>query len=798
MKAVHRASLFASVSLGLFAPAYAQDSGVTAADETGADIVVTAQKREQRLQDVPVAITALGGADIDKRLIDDTLDLQFAIPNFVFNGQSSTLRGVGNVAISSTSESGLGYHVNGVYLNAPRALEAEFYDVDRIEVLRGPQGTLYGRNTTAGVINVITARPTDEFEGFVQATYGNYDTKKVKAAINLPFGALQQRFSGFVLDRKGYTRNLFTGNRIDDRHLYSIRSSTALDFGPTQALLVLQYFRENDRRSTLTKGVCTKDALTGCSPLSAGFETPDSRRTIFNSLPTSRLLFPNVDYFANALNPADVRVVNQDVEPRFFSSEFFASLEVSHDFGDLSLTSLTGYQTAKSDTTDDFDRFVPTIRMNRPVTYRPDTRDFVTTDQIQSARRDRNYSRQFSQELRLASSFDGPFDFLIGGYYFRYRTTVVVDITHPILAFTQQVARQPLAYEFFTIETRPARTRSWAIFGEVYYDLSDRTRLTGGLRYSSDRKSILTRQLFLDPVAGAVRPFSSARDSWGVVTGRAVLDHRFSDDVLGYVSYSRGYKAGGLNPGGPAGGQSFDPEHLNAFEAGLKSSWLGGTLTANLAGFYYDYKGLQVGQVAETSAITVNADARTYGLEAEMTWRPARGVSIDLTGSWLRTRIKNFQSGDEGDPSAIAPGSVVALDANGNPRRTPSGILIKDLRGNELPNSPEFKVNVGAQYTAEFGGGWKLIPRVDYTWQDSFSGTVFNKPSDQFDGWSQTDIKLALVAPGGEWQLRAFAKNLFNNDDIIRITQEGPLVGRFRSIVALEPRTYGAELELRF
>jgi len=797
---VFRAALLLSTSSPFAAPAFAQDNGATAVDDAAPEeIVVTAQKREQRLQDVPIAVSAFGGADLDRKVIDDALDLQFAVPNLVFNGAGATLRGIGNNAISSTSEGGLGYHVNGVYLNAPRALEAEYFDVERIEVLRGPQGTLYGRNTTAGVINVITARPADELEGFASATYGNYDTIKLRGAVNLPLGPFRQRFAAFFLDRDGYTRNLFTGNRIDDRHSYAVRSSTGLDIGEaTDALLVVSYFRERDRRSTLTKGVCTKDPVTGCSALSAGFETPDSRRTIFNALPTSRLLFPNVDYFAGAINPADVRVVNQDVEPRFFSRELFASLELNHDFGDLTLTSLTGYQKAKTDTVDDFDRFVPTIRMNRPVTYRVDAVNPVTTDLIQSARRDLNENEQWSQELRLASDFDGRFDFLVGAFYYDYETRVTVDITHPILAFTQQVARQPAEYEFFRIETNPSTTESWALFGEAYFDLSDRTRLTAGLRYSDDQKSILTRQLFLDPVNGAVRPFTSARDSWNVTTGRVVLDHKFGDDVLGYASFARGYKAGGLNPGGPVGGQAFDPEYLYAGEAGLKATALDGTLTANLSGFYYDYKNLQLGQVSETSAVTVNADAEIYGLEGEFVVRPTEALSFDLTASYLDTKIKNFQSGDEGDPNAIAPGSVVALDAQGRPRRTPSGIVIKDLAGNELPNAPRVKFNIGLQYELGFAGGWRFVPRADFTWQDRFYGTVFNKPSDRFGDWSQTDLKAALIAPGGNWQLRAFAKNVFDNDDIIRITQEGPLVGRFRSIVALEPRTYGIEAEFRF
>jgi outer membrane receptor protein involved in Fe transport len=776
--------------------ALAQQTAEVASDE----IVVTAQKREQKLQDVPIAVSAFSADTIANRVIDDAQDLQFSIPNLVFNGASATLRGIGNSAISSTAEGGLGYHVNGVYLNAPRALESEYFDVERIEVLRGPQGTLYGRNTTAGVINIITRKPTDTLEGFLSGTYGNYDTVKLKGAVNIPLGVWQQRIAGYYLKRDGYNLNLFNGNRTDGRDSYAVRSSTRVEFGErTTADLVVSYFKEDSNRATLTKGVCTKDAVTGCSPLSIGFEAPDSRTTIFQRLPTSGLLFFPGDWFAGALNPSDLRTVNEDMDPTFKSSETFVSFELNHEFDAATLTLLTGYARTKTDIFGDFDRFVPTVRMRRAVTYRPNARDVVTTDLIQSGRRDKGGSEQWSQELRLASTNDGAFNWLAGAFVYDAESEIVVDITHPALAFTQQIANQPIAFETFRIESTPSKTKSWALFGETYFDLSELTRLTVGARYSRDRKSILTRQLFLDPLPGGViRPFTSARDKWGVFTGRVVLDHRFSDDVLGYASFARGYKAGGLNPGGPAGGQSFDPEYLYAGEAGLKSTLADGRLTANLSSFYYDYKGLQLGQVAETSAITVNADARIWGLEAEFGYRPVDAFQLDLAASYLNTRIKNFASGDEGDPNAIAPGSVPARDAAGAIRRTSGGVVIKNLSGNELPNSPEFKVNVGAQYSVEFAGGWSLTPRVDYVWQTGYEGTVFNKPSDHLGSWSQTDLKAVLAAPGGMWQLRAFAKNVFDSEDITRISQDGPLVGRFRAVYALEPRTYGLELEVKF
>lgn len=803
-------AMAAGISLGAMAlamPALAQDTtAAPAAEEFGDDIVVTALKREESLQDTALAVSAFGSAAIEDKVIDDAVDLSFSVPNLtVSDNGNASLRGVGNLAISSTAESGLGYHVNGVYLGNPGA-ESEYYDIERIEVLRGPQGTLYGRNTTAGVINIISQRPTDGFEGYLTAGYGNYDTMRLRGAVNLPLAeGFATRLAGYYLRRDGYTTNIFNGNDIDNRRMFGLRSSTRLELGDTRIDLIASYFEEDDSKSNTTKGVCTRDPVTGCSALSAGFETPDSRTTIFNTLgaltgtiatgfgPAAR------DYFAGTLNPADLRVVNQDVDPEYFVREYNVTLEIEHDFGDLTLTSLTGWQDIHRDVMNDFDRFAPSLGLTRPVTFDAFANgNPVTTSSILSVRRDVSNAEQFYQELRLASDFAGPFNFVIGGNYYDFNGDIFVSITHPTLAARQQQRGFSAPFEAFTIESNPSDTTSWGVFGEVYFDLSERTRLTGGLRYSHDEKFIRTRQIFLDPLPdGSVRPFTVGDFEKGVFTGRVVLEHDFSDDIMSYVSLSRGYKAGGINPGG-AVVPTFDPEFLNAAEVGLKLESSDRSFRANLAGFYYDYNGLQIGQVGVTSANTVNTDARAYGVEAEVLLRPAPRFQVDIALSYLNTRLSNFQSGDEGDPNAIAGGSAIVRDAAGNPVRTSGGLVLKDLEGNELPFSPNWKIAVGAQYAIPLGGGFTLTPRIDHYEQGNFFGTAFNKPSEDFPGYSQTDFKLLLTPPGEQWDLRFYAKNLFNDDDITRITQEGPLVGRFRSLVVLEPRTFGVEATFRF
>ncbi len=207
---------------------------------------------------------------------------------------------------------------------------------------------------------------------------------------------------------------------------------------------------------------------------------------------------------------------------------------------------------------------------------------------------------------------------------------------------------------------------------------------------------------------------------------------------------------------------------------------------------------VQIGQVGVTSANTVNTDAEVYGAEFEWIVRPPEsGFQFDGSFSLLSTKLKGFQSGDEGDPNAIAPGAVIVRDAAGNPVRNGSGVIIKNLNGNSLPFSPGWKLAIGAQYRFDLDG-ISVTPRIDHFEQSGYSGTAFNKPIDRFSGYSQTDIKLLIEPQEGAWSLRAYVKNLFNNDDVIRLSQEGPLVGRFRSLIILEPRTYGLEASFRF
>jgi outer membrane receptor protein involved in Fe transport len=782
------------------APLLAQETvpAAQAAGESGSgieEIIVTAQRREEALQDVPIAVSAFTSETLSERRIDDALDVQFNTPNLVYVGnERPTLRGIGNNAISSTSESGTAVFTNGAYVGA-RA-ENEYFDLQRVEILRGPQGTLFGRNTTGGAINLITRRPEADFGGDVFVEYGNFDAIRLKGAINIPLGSsVQQRFAGYYVKRDGYTENLATGNRIDGRDQYSLRSSTRVIFGPdTEANLMVQYYREDSSRSRENKRLCKATPVLGCSPVELGFDSPNAQATVFQRLlalvGTGAGIFPpGGNIYAGAPNPANLRQVAADYDPTFFGEELLGTLELSHDFGSLSLISLTGYSRSETEANTDYDNAALPFRFLRPITYRLDDDTVLTTDQLRTSDSFKARSRTWTQELRLISDLDGMFNFTAGAFYLHSRGRASFEIFHPALELAATAFGLPEASRRFINESPFSKTESWAVFGETYLQLSDATKLTFGLRYTEDEKAIRTRTILLAPPG----PFVEASRSYSRVTGRAAIDHKIdlgaAGETLLYASAARGYKAGGLNPGN-SNTPEFDPETVNAFEIGAKNELFGRTVQANFSAFYYGYKDLQLGQRIAGTAITANGDARIWGLEGEFLVVPVEGLQLNANFSYLNTHIKDFVTVDAANPAQVDPRVTT-------PTRTPE--VPVNLRGNELPYSPDYKINVGAQYSFPLGAtGWSATVRGDYVRQGSYFAREFNTPNDRIKGWSIGNALLRVTSPSETFAIEAFVKNIGDSDAITSSIIEDAQVGSYRNVRVLEPRTYGVSARFSF
>ncbi|MGH1470328.1 MAG: TonB-dependent receptor [Cellvibrionaceae bacterium] len=685
-------------------------SGSTFAAEAIEEIIVTAQKRAESIQDVPIAVSAFGEGDLEEKQIDTGIDLQNYVPNLNYQGSGSySIRGVGAAVGGTTGDVGVGIHVNNVPLIVNRTTTGELFDVERVEVLRGPQGTLYGRNATGGVINFLPAKPNfDELSGSVSAEYGSYSSTKLNGFINLPAGELFSfRLAGSFLKRDGYTDNIATGNDIDGRDLFSTRLSVA--FEPNDiisSVLSWEHFEEDSTRNGGTKAFCINDpgpttvgstAITNPAAqlyLSRGCQTgsiyDDRANGNFNSVATfgGRYAFVlpqgfvDGDVFRNEPLLTDPREVSYYIDPEFVVENDFISWDTSVFVTDeLQLNLLLGYAEDKQDTRTGSRQ--SSIGFNdTALTPGGFYTDFQggTGSGIRTLNMTDNSTEQFSAELRLQSDFSGPVNFNLGAFYFDVERENILFIATNSTSLFAQASGAPLYFDTnqdpsvnnydghqYFVNRTPYELNSNALFGEVYWDINDELKLTAGIRHTTDKKETNITPVLLFVFEGAngigtaghpptgsasIRPQSVEFKEW---TGRLVLDWTpdlgFTDETLIYASYSPGYKAGGFNsPDDPNDSQTFtpyEPEFVKAFEIGTKNLFADGLATLNLTAFYYDYKDYQVSFVEQFSTRNTNVDATVIGLEVE--------TAFDLSDSFTLSANLGWQDSEIKEGSAIDP-----------------------------------------------------------------------------------------------------------------------------------------------
>ncbi|MFC3076696.1 TonB-dependent receptor [Phenylobacterium terrae] len=705
--------------------------GLAAAqDSVVEELIVTAQKREESVQDVPIAVSAFGEEALKARRIDGAQNLVESVPNLTFTRRALRsnfqIRGVGAQLVSASGDDGVGVHHNNVPLTTNRSADAEFYDVERVEVLRGPQGTLFGRNATGGVVNVITNKPSDQLEGSITVDYGNYDAVRMNGFVNIPLGEIfSLRVAGFGLQREGYTKNLLNGQDIDDRQIWAGRVTLA--FEPTETFrgfLLWDSFAEDDSRGA-RKQLCVKDpglstiggvatgaaqvAFTrGCLP--AGVYDPNAFGTTnqlatFSGIIARQVGLQPVDSFAGKTISRDLREVEVVGKPIYRPRAELYELNLEWDVTPgLTVTSLTSYNEnetySRGDSTGGFSSvtfpnspLAPTGVLNDP--------QFGLTDRLMSESGGRSHSEQWTQELRVQSNFDGPFNFNVGGIFLDYEIeTITYVATNAATAAVRVV--QPLAYvdplrepdftghNYFVSLTEYQLT-SKAAFGEVYWQAMDDLRVTLGLRYTDDEK--WTRgsgSTLFAPGRGPIwTPEQEAQ--FQETTGRLNVDWSpdlgFTDDTLIYASYSKGYKGGGFNPPGVVAlglNATFDPEFVNAWEIGAKNTLLNGALLLNLTGFKYDYEGYQIGRSVNRSVYNENIDAEIAGLELEAVWRPIEPLRLNANIGYLQTEIQEGLVVDThnrtlGDPNyvyanATSGGCVLVASGVAQILSTPAGV----------------------------------------------------------------------------------------------------------------------------
>jgi len=823
------------------------------------EIIVTAQRKEERLSDVPIAVTALSQDQLDARQLDAPRDLQIMVPNLTYTdtnygGANFSIRGIGRSVIGDGADSGVALHANGAFIQGDTS-GGEFFDLDRVEVLRGPQGTLFGRNATGGAINIVTTRPGPALGAALELGAGSFGGRSAEGMVNLPLGEkVATRLAFRINHEDGWIDNLTTGSKINGGDLVAIRNSWSFELGPdTQVELIGSYSRASGDSMNATKRLCHRDPVgnMGCLSDRLGFEVPNFAATLGGVLAyedtsarpgVQSIIRPGTDPFAGSAVPASYRQVALDFDPHAESKSVNVTLGLRHQFGAVRLDLLSNYRKARGGYTADGDfavasgAFSPTAIFPDgiiPVSA-PDPNNQGSIGGAILGAFDRPYgleegksrSIQWLHEARLTSDFDGRFNFLVGLFYLNYKSkedyysvSNVLDATAILLGG----ATPP----FFRLETPVSDLSSYAGFGEVYVKLADNLKLTGGVRWTQDRKAQVNRNMLFEEIDYVSN--TSHTEAW---TGRLGLDWKPAFDPAGrtlvYGFYSRGYKGGGFNPNGPDVGVApwFKPEFVDAFEAGVKTV-AAQRLSLSLSAFYYDYNGLQISKSLSRTILNENIDAKIWGLEAEGVLSLDHGWQIDFSASKLHTEVGDTLSIDPRDPTGGQPGFVVIKD-NDSSSSTVGGNCIAtaeqvarllggrpfgscssrrlnfspgnpvNLKGRELPNSPDWTVRLGVQKSGEMGPA-SYVARLDYSVRSAFWGRIFNDdPVDRIKGWQVLNAFVEVRPTSGSFYLRAAVSNLLDADDITGQYLTDPMSGLATNVFTLRPREISLAAGVKF
>ena len=740
--------LLAAVSIGALV------SGQARAQEQVEEIIVTAQKRKESLQNVPIAITAVSGERLANVGITNTQDLARVVPGLVIasnlGGTFARLRGIGTSAVGVGVENSVATYVDGVYLLSTSGALVELNTVEQVEVLKGPQGTLFGRNATGGVINIRTRDPRHEPGGDVSLRYGNYDTGAVQAYLT---GGITKKLAvdiaGFAsLQGEGWGKNLFNGHDVNRLDEYAVRSKWL--FEPTdrdQFRLIGDYSVATGNRYNSFRPIAGSAVNYGPGDTIAALR-PDLAPFV-----AAGVLAP----FAVVGDPyvpiGGFYDINTFSQPRYFFKTSGISLQWDHEFDGLKLTSITAYRHTFSSAANNF-AAVPAFR------------SIGTTDQKDT---------QFSQELQLGSGDGAKVPWVAGLYYLNGRGyTPSVGIFGTTLAPLESL-------NFISTVT----TRSGAAFGQVTAPLWQGAHLTVGLRYTIERRGVEGETIAtLLPAFGGFSNVSTVLPTHKVfekLTWRIALDQKLTPDILAYISYNRGFKSGLYN-GIPASPDPIQPEVLDAYEAGLKTDLFNRRFRLNVGGFYYEYKNLQVTVFTPIAAFLANgARAHAYGADIDFTAKVASHLTVFGGATLMHTEFDSYPLAVFLIPQPASAGGGV----QGSPQ---------SAKGNRLPYAPDFTFNIGGSYNAPLGDG-----EIDINLNYSFSGTWYAGPDNILAqrSYGLLDGGVTYTLPGGHVNLGLWARNMTDEQYYVSMSAQANPGGGEQGAVGA-PRTYGLKVGYKF
>jgi iron complex outermembrane receptor protein len=776
------------------------------------EIVVTAEKRQANLQDVPVAISAFTSETRDLLGITSIQDLTDFTPGLSYAStlDRMSLRGVGRLTNNYGSDPGIATYSDGFYTASNVEAGKRPIHTDRVEVLRGPQGTLYGRNSIGGALNVISKRPTDTFQAEMRATAGNYDTQIYEGSVSGPItdwlryrvaGNTGGQGEGFFED---VNSNETEGGKNDDMY---VDAQLAFNVGESMDGWVKYSKSEWDQARRVDRRI-----------------TPYDIAPTFFGAPGAATagLFPNVTFGFTGTNPAltDDRTYDTDTPFRTKLDDVdIVTLETVNHFSGVDLKYVGGYQGYTYQQISDFDGvdrdpFVRTVGANS-ITIFPTVEAFYMEDK-----------EYYSNEINLISTGEGPFQWIVGLYQYHEQVNQNQGIRAPLQPELQNPrASAPSAANGFNPPAGPEHpdrnlqiagalleADAQAVFSQVDWQFSETWKTTIGARYTEDKKEAdeyRTRVVFLGNPA---LPFSFYSEDvrahlegeWHAATGTAGLEWQPADATMAYAKYTRGYKSGGFNAGAMAPGRTgyTEPEFINAYEIGLKETFAQ-RLTANFSVFMYDYKDAQYPSTVRDPATGLlesrffNLEkATSMGAELETVWAVTDAFVVRFNYSYLDTEIKDPRCFVDGADTGIA--GVLAADAR--PCTTPAvgqqtGQL---LDGGSLPSAPENKLAFNANYTF-FTGAGNLTLGATWTYKDEAYYSVFSREHYLAPSYDSTDFRALWNGNDNRYTVIAFVNNAFDDVGFEAAGASQSAWGtqsRTQSLTA--PRTYGIELQFRF
>jgi iron complex outermembrane receptor protein len=797
------------------------------------EIVVTAQKREQSLQDVSAAVTALSSERLETAQINNIEDLQWIVPSVYFgndfNMAKITIRGVGANTSTTGSETGVALHVDGAVVSRAEAQLTSLFDLERVEVLRGPQGSLYGRNAVGGSINLITAKPTETTDGYARISYGDYDYIDFEGALSGPLGTdfLLGRLAVKAEERDGYGENPVTGNSVDDLERKMARVHLQFNFTDDFDILLSGEYYDQDDASRALK--YRREAFPGVLRLTSGGCQP-----VVGGVPSPCTF---------AAEPRDIA---SELDPFTDTETWAATGTLTWQLSDtLTLVNITNYRELETVIGQDLD-LAATLNSRA-------TTGFNTTYQ----RRDVD-SEQTSNELQLKFENDRV-NGVVGLFYLdeTQRPVDTVDLNayygqpgmlallaNPALGAFPPISATGLQIDGVNVPAVPVDpllaaelcntahyvdvdpanppepkrvcihsdlgTEVYALFGQVNVTLGEDWILKLGGRYSEEERtasnpSLIVARNGLGPVLLTTPDGTFNSRKFYNFTPEAGLSWYAADDMMLYYTYSEGFKAGAGENAAPGAATNFvsiivEPEEITNHEIGLKSTWLDNRLAVNLAAYTYDLTGQQInktlsGGPAGFSTIFENAaEASAEGAELELFAAPTDDFRFSAAVSYLHSRYDDFLTKDPLDPRNVSGGAPA-----GDPATdfvAPNGVPDVQLAGNPTRNSPDWAGNVHGEYDFGLTGQGTLTLMADVSYKDDVYFTEFARLLEGQEAYTIFDAQLRYVSGDGRWSAELWGKNL--SDEEVASSTFQLATARVIGVTYMPPRTYGLTVGYQF